>query len=197
MHVKRKWKVWMSIFLSLYLVVPSLGAARRNGGAPVEVERTTPYTTRVVDSPSALMGPQLQKQINKTIRYVIAVEKSKQEQAFYIAIRKREKKQEAAQRSVAAASISQPSYPASTPTPRGDVWWELAGCETGYKYDNPNTGNGYYGFFQFSLNTWRRVGGTGYPHQHSYGVQLQFAQKLAETANPYAQWPICWSKAVS
>lgn len=30
---------------------------------------------------------------------------------------------------------------------------------------NCNTGNGYYGGFQFLLGTWQRAGGRGYPHQ--------------------------------
>lgn len=28
-----------------------------------------------------------------------------------------------------------------------------------------NTGNGYYGAYQFDLSTWRSVGGVGYPHR--------------------------------
>jgi hypothetical protein len=29
---------------------------------------------------------------------------------------------------------------------------------------NANTGNGYYGGLQFTLSTWQRAGGAGYPH---------------------------------
>lgn len=75
----------------------------------------------------------------------------------------------------------------------GDVWYALAGCETGYKYDNPNTGNGYYGYFQFDLSTWRSVGGPGYPHHHSYEVQKQFAIKLQQRAG-WRPWPRCARK---
>lgn len=77
--------------------------------------------------------------------------------------------------------------------PVRDVWWDLAGCETGYKYNNPNTGNGYFGFFQFDLQTWRSVGGPGYPHHHSYEVQKQYAQKL-QAARGWDPWPYCSKK---
>jgi hypothetical protein len=84
-----------------------------------------------------------------------------------------------------APPTSQPSVAAD-----GDVWWELAGCETGYKYDNPNTGNGYFGYFQFSLPTWQSVGGPGYPHEHSYETQKEYAQKL-QARSGWGQWPHC------
>lgn len=85
-----------------------------------------------------------------------------------------------------------PTTPPTTeaPAPSGDIWWALAGCETGHKYDNPNTGNGYYGYFQFSLPTWQSVGGPGYPHHHSYETQKHYAQILQQQAG-WGQWPAC------
>lgn len=74
--------------------------------------------------------------------------------------------------------------------PSSDVWWLLAGCETGYRYDNPNTGNGFYGYFQFDLQTWQSVGGPGYPHEHSYEVQRSYAQAL-QTLRGWSPWPHC------
>lgn len=35
-----------------------------------------------------------------------------------------------------------------------------------------NTGNGYYGGLQFTLGTWRRSGGIGYPHTASPREQI-------------------------
>jgi hypothetical protein len=66
----------------------------------------------------------------------------------------------------------------------------LAMCETGGKMDNPNTGNGYYGFFQFSLSTWRDIGGPGYPHEHSYETQKEYAIKLY-FRDGWSPWPTC------
>lgn len=37
---------------------------------------------------------------------------------------------------------------------------------------NANTGNGYFGGMQFLLSTWRRAGGSGYPHLSSPREQL-------------------------
>lgn len=71
-----------------------------------------------------------------------------------------------------------------------DVWWELAGCETGYKYDNPNTGNGYYGYFQFSATTWWSIGESGYAHQYSYEYQKAGAIRL-QARSGWGQWPAC------
>ena len=86
-----------------------------------------------------------------------------------------------------------PPPPSSAPAAGGDVWWELAGCETGYKYDNPNTGNGYYGYFQFDYDTWQSVGGPGYPHHHSYDTQLIYAKKL-QAQRGWSPWPYCSQK---
>ena len=74
-----------------------------------------------------------------------------------------------------------------------DVWYRLAFCETGGKMDNPNTGNGYFGYFQFDLPTWRSVGGTGYPHHQSYEVQKGKAQDL-HAARGWGPWPGCSRK---
>ena len=75
----------------------------------------------------------------------------------------------------------------------GDVWHALAMCETGGRMDNPNTGNGYYGYFQFALSTWQSVGGPGYPHEHDYATQLHYAQIL-QGRSGWGQWPACSRK---
>ena len=69
------------------------------------------------------------------------------------------------------------------------VWTALAQCESG---GNPatNTGNGYYGLYQFSLSTWRSVGGTGLPSDASAEEQTARAQALQARAG-WGQWPSC------
>lgn len=54
--------------------------------------------------------------------------------------------------------------------PSASDWAALRKCESSGRYDI-NTGNGYYGAYQFDLPTWRSVGGTGYPHQASPAEQ--------------------------
>ncbi|WP_323368427.1 transglycosylase family protein [Cumulibacter manganitolerans] len=54
--------------------------------------------------------------------------------------------------------------------PSSDQWLALRKCESSNNY-SINTGNGYYGAYQFDLATWRSVGGSGYPHQASPSEQ--------------------------
>ncbi|MGW0520309.1 transglycosylase family protein [Crossiella sp. NPDC003009] len=49
-------------------------------------------------------------------------------------------------------------------------WQRLRMCESTDRY-HANTGNGYYGAYQFDLPTWRSVGGAGLPHQASAAEQ--------------------------
>lgn len=74
----------------------------------------------------------------------------------------------------------------------GDIWAALAQCESG---GNPatNTGNGYYGMYQFSLPTWQAVGGVGLPSQASAAEQTMRAQILQARAG-WGQWPACARK---
>lgn len=76
--------------------------------------------------------------------------------------------------------------------PAGDVWSALADCESGGD-PTTNTGNGYYGAFQFSLATWRSVGESGLPSAHSYGHQRAAAQRL-QARSGWGQWPACSRK---
>ena len=73
-----------------------------------------------------------------------------------------------------------------------DVWAKLAQCESG---GNPrtNTGNGFYGMYQFTLETWRSLGGTGYPHEADAATQTEMAKRLQQRAG-WGQWPGCSDK---
>jgi transglycosylase-like protein len=65
----------------------------------------------------------------------------------------------------------------------------IAACESG---GNPatDTGNGFYGKYQFTLATWQAVGGSGNPAQAPEGEQDRRAQALMDRAGP-GQWPVC------
>ena len=69
------------------------------------------------------------------------------------------------------------------------VWAALAECESGGD-PTTNTGNGYYGLYQFSLPTWQAVGGSGLPSEASAAEQTQRAQTLQERSG-WGQWPAC------
>jgi hypothetical protein len=70
-----------------------------------------------------------------------------------------------------------------------DVWARLRHCESGGRYDI-NTGNGFYGAYQFVPRTWRGLGYAGMPHQAPPEVQDEAARKL-QARSGWGQWPVC------
>ena len=71
----------------------------------------------------------------------------------------------------------------------GDVWAQLRACESGGRY-NVNTGNGFYGAYQFHPRTWRGLGYPGLPHQAPPEMQDEAARKL-QARSGWGQWPVC------
>ena len=85
------------------------------------------------------------------------------------------------------ASKPRASKPSTT-----SVWDRLARCESGGNW-SINTGNGYYGGLQFSLSSWRAVGGSGYPHTASRAEQIKRG-KLLLARHGWGAWPACTRK---
>ncbi len=73
------------------------------------------------------------------------------------------------------------------PTP--EQWDALRHCESTNNY-LVNTGNGYYGAYQFDQSTWESVGGTGRPHWAEPVVQDARA-RLLYSRRGWTPWPIC------
>jgi hypothetical protein len=73
--------------------------------------------------------------------------------------------------------------------PSGGVWAELRQCESGGDYAI-DTGNGYYGAYQFSLQTWHGLGYPGLPSDAPPAVQDQAASRL-QARSGWGQWPAC------
>lgn len=72
-------------------------------------------------------------------------------------------------------------------------WAALRNCESGSSgLYQANTGNGYYGAYQFSLSTWQSVGGTGLPSDASPAEQDSRAQMLYNRSGD-SPWPVCGS----
>jgi peptidoglycan hydrolase-like protein with peptidoglycan-binding domain len=82
-----------------------------------------------------------------------------------------------------------PSSSSSSSSSASAVLERIARCESGGD-PTTDTGNGYYGKYQFSLATWHRMGGTGNPAQASEALQDQLAAKLYAQAGT-APWPVC------
>jgi resuscitation-promoting factor RpfA len=68
-------------------------------------------------------------------------------------------------------------------------WAELRQCESGGNY-RTNTGNGYFGAYQFNQATWNSLGYSGKPSDAPPAVQDAAAQKLASERG-FSPWPMC------
>jgi LysM repeat protein len=82
------------------------------------------------------------------------------------------------------SSYQQTSYGSYNPS---GVWACIAQHESG---GNPgeNTGNGYYGMFQFSMSSWEAAGGQGNPAAAPAAEQLAVAQRL-QSSSGWGNWP--------
>jgi resuscitation-promoting factor RpfB len=69
-------------------------------------------------------------------------------------------------------------------------WPALARCESGGNPGAVSANGRYHGLYQFSVQTWAAVGGSGLPSQASSAEQTQRAQALYNKAGR-GQWPHC------
>jgi LysM repeat protein len=100
-----------------------------------------------------------------------------------------------------AAPVQQPAVQTSYQAPRaqvapraanyaagsGGLFASIRQKESGGNYAT-NTGNGYYGAYQFDLGTWRSVGGSGLPSDASPAEQDMRAQMLYDRRG-CSPWP--------
>jgi len=92
-----------------------------------------------------------------------------------------------------------PARPRPQPTPTGvlvtgtsvsgGVWAALRDCESGGNYAD-DTGNGYYGAYQFTAGTWHSLGFGGLPSEAAPALQDHAAQAL-QARSGWGQWPAC------
>ena len=73
-----------------------------------------------------------------------------------------------------------------------DDFARLRQCESGGNY-HINTGNGYYGAYQFDLRTWHGLGYSGLPSDASPATQDQAAHTL-QAQRGWSPWPACSRK---
>jgi flagellar biosynthesis GTPase FlhF len=90
-----------------------------------------------------------------------------------------------------AAQAQQAAQPAAAPaaSSTSDDFARLRQCESGGNYSD-NTGNGYYGAYQFSESTWQGMGYSGLPSDASPAQQDQVAQQL-QAQDGWGPWPSC------
>ena len=65
----------------------------------------------------------------------------------------------------------------------------IRSCESGGNYA-ANTGNGFYGAYQFTLGTWQSVGGSGLPSDAPPAEQDRRATLLLDRSGS-SPWPVC------
>jgi hypothetical protein len=76
--------------------------------------------------------------------------------------------------------------------PTDDVWGALRDCEAGGNYTR-DSGNGYYGAYQYSLSTWADFMGYARPDLAPPAVQDAKAH-ITEAARGWSPWPACARK---
>jgi hypothetical protein len=87
-----------------------------------------------------------------------------------------------------AAGAVLSAAPASA-APSGDPFAALRQCESGGDYTT-NTGNGFYGAYQFDAQTWHSLGLSGLPSQAAPGTQDSAARSL-QAQRGWEPWPAC------
>lgn len=86
-----------------------------------------------------------------------------------------------------------PAASGTVPSSGGLNWSALAQCESGGNPASVSSNGLYYGLYQFSVSTWRAVGGSGLPSQASAAEQTQRAQTLYQRGGA-GQWPVCGAR---
>jgi len=89
---------------------------------------------------------------------------------------------------VSAALLVVPAT-ASADDTLADQLHRLRNCESSNNY-RANTGNGYYGAYQFSQSTWRSLGYPNRPDQNAVKTQDNAAIKL-HSSQGWKPWPAC------
>jgi hypothetical protein len=125
---------------------------------------------------------------------LLAEARSQFKKAAERAERKEDRRREARQATQVAATEPAPAPEQSQPTTEGGggAGGNLASireCESGGDYST-NTGNGFYGAYQFTQETWESVGGSGSPASASPAEQDAAAQRLIEQSGT-SPWPNC------
>lgn len=98
-------------------------------------------------------------------------------------------------RIVEEGTTTRPPPPPTRMADDGSVWYDLARCESGGRWDY-NGSSGYDGGLQFHPDTWSRwkpAGAPQYAWQASPAVQIQAGKRL-QASRGWSPWPGCASR---
>jgi len=137
-----------------------------------------PFTTTETDDPDSVVGTRTvttkgvagQQRVTYRVTVTDGVETGREQIGSTVA-------KAPVVEQVAVGTRPKPVEDTPAATADGLNWAALARCESG---GNPQAVNpaGYYGLYQFSLSTWRSVGGSGNPTDASAAEQTARAQAL-------------------
>lgn len=91
--------------------------------------------------------------------------------------------------SASTTTVDAAAYVGAMSADRVSTFNSIAQCESSGDWSD-DTGNGFYGGLQFTLESWETVGGTGNPAQASQDEQIMRADML-EKAQGWVAWPDC------
>lgn len=116
------------------------------------------------------------------------------DQAVVVPLRAAQSAKAAAEAQAKQKTIVQLAITKATPVrvATGDVWEQLRLCEAGGDYAK-NTGNGYYGAYQYNIGTWANYGSYTRPDLAPPAVQDAKA-KSTQAARGWGPWPGCARK---
>lgn len=95
----------------------------------------------------------------------------------------------AARRKLVSKVTTVAAQAAAVVIPSNDVWGSLRLCEAGGSYTR-NSGNGYYGAYQYSLSSWGNYMGYARPDLAPPTVQDAKARET-QSARGWSPWPSC------
>lgn len=177
-------------FSALLVVIPVLIIASAFAGAAT----STPSTPRHASSTKLLQTSTKFDPVAQMSRYGKRI-RLREGRALYRALlkerraahkrklaRERARRQRQAAQQVASTASSGGSTANAT-------LQAIAACESGGE-PKTDTGNGFYGKYQFTQSTWESVGGVGNPAQAPEGLQDELAAALLEKSGA-SPWPKC------
>jgi uncharacterized protein YabE (DUF348 family) len=173
----------------LYVIILRISSGQELASSPI------PFTATTVNDPTLLIGTKKVMQVGK-IGTVVAT----YQDGYVDGVRTTKSligQQVTVQAVPQITAIGTKPKPKPKPKPvivykvaaDGLNWKALAACEAGGRANANNPP--YYGMYQFRLNTWHAVGGTGLPSAASASEQTYRAQLLYKRSNWRTQWPVC------
>lgn len=167
------------IAAALPVAVPTVAEVNASSATTAPVQKIT-FTTQASEpvTTPAVPQPNIEAEVIEPLRQAQAAKAEAEAKARAAAAAK------AAATKVASTEDAKPA-PAAT----GDAWYKLRLCESGNDYTK-NTGNGYYGAYQYNIGTWNNYGGFARPDLAPAAVQDAKAQ-ADHARRGFSPWPAC------